>query len=50
MHLDEAQGADEERTEMYLKYFEGVPQAATPRFAKSVGGVPAPPEAGRRGA
>ena len=33
--LDEALGASEEQTELYLRYSKGVPQLATPRFAKS---------------
>lgn len=39
MHLDAPQGADEERTEPYPAYGEGVPQAATQRSAKSSGRV-----------
>jgi len=38
-HLDEALGAGEERTGMYIAYIEGVPQPATTRFAKSGGRV-----------
>lgn len=38
--LDEALGAGEQRTELYLTYSEGAAQAATQRFAKSAGGVP----------
>lgn len=37
-HLDARQGADEKRTEPYMKYGEGAPQAATPG-AKSTGRV-----------
>ncbi|MBI2007884.1 hypothetical protein HYS85_01465 [Candidatus Saccharibacteria bacterium] len=37
--MDEAPGAGKERIETYLTYFEGVPQLATPRFAKNAGGA-----------
>ncbi|HEY5549837.1 MAG TPA: hypothetical protein VIK37_01370 [Candidatus Saccharimonadales bacterium] len=33
--MSKALGASEERIELYLTYSEGVPQLATPRFAKS---------------
>ncbi|MBX4191162.1 hypothetical protein KW794_03685, partial [Candidatus Saccharibacteria bacterium] len=33
--LDALQGADEERTEVYMKYAKGVPQSATQQGAKS---------------
>ncbi len=38
-HLDAMQGAGEQRTEMYLTYFEGVAQSATPQCAKSLSGA-----------
>ena len=37
--LDEAQGANEKRTELYLTYSDGVSEFATKRFAKSASGV-----------
>ena len=39
LRADEALGAGEERTEMYMKYIEGVPQLATPQGAKSQAGA-----------
>lgn len=47
MHLSQAQGAGEKRTEVYLTYTEGVPQPAAPRLAKSGWRIPAVPETGR---
>lgn len=38
-HLDEAQGAAEQRTEPYTQYGEGAAQAATQRFAKKASRV-----------
>jgi hypothetical protein len=38
-HLDEAQGADEQRTEPYLNTVREQSQSVTPRFAKSDGGA-----------
>ena len=38
-HLDAVQGRAEERIEMYLMYFEGVPQALTPQCARSASGA-----------
>jgi hypothetical protein len=35
--LDEAQGRNEQRTEMYSTYFEGAAEFLTKRFAKSDG-------------
>jgi hypothetical protein len=37
--LDEAQGANEQRTEPYMEYGEGAAEFATQRFAKSSGGA-----------
>jgi hypothetical protein len=37
--LDEAQGRNEQRTELYLTYSEGAAEFLTPRFAKSGGGA-----------
>lgn len=37
--MDEAQGASEKWTELYMKYSEGISQLATQRFAKSAGGA-----------
>jgi len=39
IHLDAMQGRSEERTEMYLIYFEGVPQLLTPQGARSSSGA-----------
>jgi hypothetical protein len=36
--LDEAQGKNEQRTELYMKYCEGAAEFLTPRFAKSSDG------------
>jgi len=38
-HVSAAQGASEERTELYILYSEGAPQLATPRSATSNCGV-----------
>ncbi|MDB5182972.1 MAG: hypothetical protein JWO47_756, partial [Candidatus Saccharibacteria bacterium] len=38
--LDEAQGADEQRSETYMEYGERAAQSATQRFAKNSGRVP----------
>jgi hypothetical protein len=37
--LDEAQGRNEQCTELYLTYCEGAAEFLTPRFAKSSGGA-----------
>lgn len=38
-YLDAMQGRSKERTEMYLIYFEGVPQVLTPQGARSASGA-----------
>lgn len=40
-HLDAMQGRSEEQTEMYLKYFKGVPQLLAPQGARSSSGASA---------